>query len=191
MRREFNPRPRHHKKTSLIKGRFLTRIECTNILFSCPPLDSFQTIQRKNTEFTSIFIFGAGEGNLPSPRLGYRGGCALIPPRGISRRPFDSPTYKQSNNKTPRSRCFIVGAGEGNRTPLSRLETCGNNHYTTPALFITRLYGRSDLAKRDNLLISTFLVGATGLEPATSWSQTRRSSHLSYTPPGKCLCPPS
>ena len=26
------------------------------------------------------------------------------------------------------------------------------------------------------------LVGATGLEPATSWSQTRRSSHLSYTP---------
>lgn len=28
---------------------------------------------------------------------------------------------------------FLFGAGEGNRTPLSRLETCGNSHYTTPA----------------------------------------------------------
>ncbi len=26
------------------------------------------------------------------------------------------------------------------------------------------------------------LVGATGFEPATSWSQTRRSTRLSYTP---------
>jgi hypothetical protein len=26
------------------------------------------------------------------------------------------------------------------------------------------------------------MVGATGFEPATSWSQTRRSTKLSYTP---------
>ncbi len=26
------------------------------------------------------------------------------------------------------------------------------------------------------------VVGATGFEPATSWSQTRRSTRLSYTP---------
>src|SRR4051794_10562045 len=26
------------------------------------------------------------------------------------------------------------------------------------------------------------MVGATGFEPATSWSQTRRSTRLSYTP---------
>src|SRR5580693_5787445 len=29
---------------------------------------------------------------------------------------------------------------------------------------------------------SAQLVGATGFEPATSWSQTRRSTRLSYTP---------
>ena len=30
--------------------------------------------------------------------------------------------------------------------------------------------------------ITVFVVGATGLEPATCWSQTSRSSLLSYTP---------
>src|SRR5688500_6236611 len=29
---------------------------------------------------------------------------------------------------------------------------------------------------------SVIVVGATGFEPATSWSQTRRSPRLSYTP---------
>ena len=29
--------------------------------------------------------------------------------------------------------CFYYGAGKGNRTPLIRLETLGNNHYTIPA----------------------------------------------------------
>ena len=27
-----------------------------------------------------------------------------------------------------------------------------------------------------------FLIGATGFEPATSWSQTKRSAKLSYAP---------
>ena len=38
------------------------------------------------------------------------------------------------------------------------------------------------------------MVGAIGFEPTTSWSQTRRSTRLSYTPTtdphGRGLCPP-
>ncbi len=41
-----------------------------------------------------------------------------------------------TNQKALFVECFLVGAGEGNRTPVSRLETCGNNHYTTPARLI-------------------------------------------------------
>lgn len=36
-----------------------------------------------------------------------------------------------------------IGAGDGNRTRISRLETCGNNHYTTPAKF-RRVFKRGD-----------------------------------------------
>ena len=37
---------------------------------------------------------------------------------------------------------------------------------------------RSDIASR----IAIRDIGVTGFEPATSWSQTRRSTKLSYTP---------
>jgi hypothetical protein len=37
---------------------------------------------------------------------------------------------------------------------------------------------RSDIAR----LIEMRDIGVTGFEPATSWSQTRRSTKLSYTP---------
>ena len=42
--------------------------------------------------------------------------------------------------------------------------------------------------KKPPNLVVFCMVGATGLEPAASWSQTRRSSQLSYTPK-ICLTP--
>ena len=43
--------------------------------------------------------------------------------------------------------CGVVGAGGGNRTPISSLENWGLNHYTTPAhisLHISWVWGRQD-----------------------------------------------
>ena len=31
------------------------------------------------------------------------------------------------------------------------------------------------------------MVGVTGLEPTASWSRTKRSTKLSYTPNGRCV----
>ncbi len=56
---------------------------------------------------------------------------------------------------------ILYGAGDGNRTRTASLE------------------GWSSAIELPPLV----LVGVTGLEPATSWSQTKRSTNLSYTPP--------
>ena len=55
---------------------------------------------------------------------------------------------------------LLNGAGERNRTAIFSLEGWSNSHYTTPAS----------------------MVGKTGFEPATPWSQTRCSTKLSYFP---------
>ena len=55
---------------------------------------------------------------------------------------------------------YRAGAGDGNRTRTTSLEGWGSAIELPPLA----------------------LVGVTGLEPATSWSQTKRSTNLSYTP---------
>ena len=49
------------------------------------------------------------------------------------------------------------GAGSGNRTHLSSLEGWSISRYTIPAYYLF------------------LMVGVTGIEPATSWSQTTRA----------------
>ena len=44
-----------------------------------------------------------------------------------------------------------------------------------------RLYGTK---KGSSIMKSLLCVGATGFEPATTWSQTRRATGLRYTPIG-------
>ena len=54
----------------------------------------------------------------------------------------------------------------------------------TPDLLITNqlLYQLSYTSKLDLSLLPRQMVGATGLEPAASWSQTKHSTKLSYAP---------
>ena len=51
----------------------------------------------------------------------------------------------------------LNGAGSGNRTHLSSLEGWSISRYTIPAYYLF------------------LMVGVTGIEPATSWSQTTRA----------------
>ena len=57
--------------------------------------------------------------------------------------------------------------------------------------------GISPLSSSDACAFAAcFDVGATGFEPATTWSQTRRATGLRYAPPqselrARCLVPPS
>ena len=65
---------------------------------------------------------------------------------------------------------FVIGEdGAGGRT-------------RTPDLLITNqlLYQLSYTSKLDLSLLPRQMVGATGLEPAASWSQTKHSTKLSY-----------
>ena len=67
---------------------------------------------------------------------------------------------------------FVIGEdGAGGRT-------------RTPDLLITNqlLYQLSYTSKLDLSLLPRQMVGATGLEPAASWSQTKHSTKLSYAP---------
>lgn len=67
------------------------------------------------------------------------------------------------NKKTPQAEFFKErsknGAGDGNRTHIASLEGWS---------FTTKLHLQ--------------VVGKTGFEPATSWSQTKRSTKLSHFP---------
>ena len=50
-----------------------------------------------------------------------------------------------------------------------------------------QIYSLPPLATREllHILFRAGLVGATGLEPAASWSQTKHSTKLSYAPSGQ------
>ena len=63
----------------------------------------------------------------------------------------------------------VAGSGRG--------ASCPRNG-DTRAQHMTVRKSKSGLIER----VETAVVGVTGFEPATSWSQTRRSTKLSYTP---------
>ena len=56
---------------------------------------------------------------------------------------------------------------------------------TRPDVTATRLPARQNINIKHAescAVVHEEMVGVTGFEPATSWSQTRRSTKLSYTP---------
>ena len=87
---------------------------------------------------------------------------------GLSRScPSDSLLSQSSKNKIPQEEEFYFrGAGRGNRTPLHRLETCYNNHYTIPALINSNLKCQmSKILNFDFLFFNFFWSECWELDP--------------------------
>ena len=80
--------------------------------------------------------------------------------------------------------CSIQRIGKMKRSTLSVLLFGGNNRARTcDPLLVRQMLSQLSYApiyEAENLMFTAFLVEATGLEPAASWSQTRHSTKLSY-----------
>ena len=75
--------------------------------------------------------------------------------------------HKKEHKKRNRINSFFKRAGDGNRTHVSSLEGWCSTIELHPHI---------------NLMKFKISVGVTGFEPATSWSQTRRSSQAEPHP---------
>src|SRR3989344_4496995 len=97
---------------------------------------------------------------------------------------IDYTVSKANEQKTALEGQLSVKAGKGSRTPVNRLETCGNTVIRYPPTIASGdLRRASPLACQPKLSRGKQrLVGLVGFEPTTSCSQSRRASQLRHSP---------